>query len=77
MSSSTQREPLGLLRLRAEARLGEFAENIGVPADELWEIAMTAQTIPAVWEILPGAREFWVAFSHLKTKEIQEFASAG
>lgn len=77
MTSPVSNEPLGLLRLRAEARLREFSEECNVPAEDLWEVAMTAQTFPEDWEEIEGARVFWEAFTHLKTKEIQEFASAG
>lgn len=77
MTSPVSNGPLGLLRLRAEARLEEFAESCNMPAEDLWEVAMTAQTFPEDWEGIPGAWEFWAAFTQLKSKEIEEFASAG
>jgi hypothetical protein len=46
-----------------------------MPAEDLWEVAMTAQTFPEDWEGIPGAWEFWAAFTQLKSKEIEEFAS--
>lgn len=77
MNSPVSNGPLGLLRLRAEARLEEFAKSCNMPVEDLWEVAMTAQTFPEDWEEIEGAWVFWLAFTQLKSKEIEEFASAG
>jgi len=76
MTASLTRDPLGLLRLKAEARLREFSESCNVPAEDLWEIAMTAKDFPEIWEDLPGGYEFWAAFETLRASEIKELTAA-
>ncbi len=76
MIASLTTDPLGLLRLKAEARLREFSENCNVPSEDLWEVAMTARDLPEVWEDLPGGYEFWAAFETLRTAEIKELTAA-
>lgn len=75
MSQNAETAPLGLLRLRAEARLGELVEVSGESAEDLWELAASAQEMPRFLETFGEDGEaFWQAFQNLRRSETEELA---
>lgn len=67
---------LDAVRLKADKHLREFCRLSFKDPEEMWELAMTAQSMPDVFERSEEGRTFWRTFLKLRDAETSVLKNA-